>query len=353
MIFRYRNFFGYRLLHAVQLLLLVLATMPQTASAAKNDIITLANGDRITGEVKSLDRGQVEFSTDAAGTIYIEWNKIEFISVDQDIQVETESGTRYFGRISASDSAFKVLVNTSDGPAELDSTKVVSMNPIDEGGFRNIDLNISAGYNFTKASNVTQFNIALDSKYRTRKRILSADFSSLISDSSNNDISQRQSLSFNYTRLRTNRWLNDGGVSFDRNDELGLNLRTSLSAGGGRILRRTSNSEVTLKGGLKATKENNVDQPSDVNSLESYGIMTWEWYRYDSPELDWSTSLEIIPSLTESGRVRSEFDATLRWEILHDFFWQLSFYNSYDNKPQSEAASKSDYGINTALSYKF
>jgi hypothetical protein len=353
MTFRFFHLISTRFLHAIHLLLLSLATLSQATAAGKNDVIMLANGDRITGEVKSMDRGQVELSTDAAGTIYIEWDKIEYISVDQDIQVETESGDRYFGHIEKSDSAFKVLVNTAAGPAELDNEKVISMYPIDEGGFRNIDLNVSAGYNFTKASDVSQFNVALDARYRTRKRILSADFSSLISDSSNNDPSQRQTLSFNYTRLRANRWLNDGGVSFDRNDELGLNLRTSLSAGGGRILRQTNNSEVTLKGGLKATRENNIDEPSDVDSLESYGIMTWEWYRYDSPELDWSTSLEIIPSLTESGRVRGEFDATLKWEILHDFFWQLSFYDSYDNKPQSATASKNDYGINTALSYKF
>jgi len=108
-----------------------------------------------------------------------------------------------------------------------------------------------------------------------------------------------------------------------------------------------------LKGGLKATRENNVSQPDDVDSLESYGQITWEWYRFDSPELDWSTNIEIIPSLTESGRVRGEFDTTLSWEIFNDLFWKLEFYDSYDNQPQSETAEKNDYGITTSVSYKF
>jgi hypothetical protein len=193
----------------------------------------------------------------------------------------------------------------------------------------------------------------MDTEYRNLKRVISIDYSGLVSDSDNNETSERESLEFNYTRLRPNRWLNDGGVRFDINDELGLNLRTSLSAGGGRILLQSNHSYFMLKGGLKATRESNVDQPEDIDSLESYGLLSWEWYRYDTPELDWSTSLEVIPSLTESGRVRGEYDATLRWEIINDLFWQLEYYYSYDNQPQSETASSEDYGITTSFAYKF
>lgn len=324
-----------------------------TAANAATDVVVFDNGDRLTGELKTLDRGQVHFKTDATGTIQIEWDKIAYVSVDQGIQVETQSGARYYGQIKKAQDRYKVLIDTADGPAELDSKRVVAMNPIDEGGLRDIDVNVSLGYNFTKASDVTQFNIGMDAEYRTQKRILSADFSSLISDSNNNESSQRQALSFNYTRLRPKRWLNDGGISFDRNDELGLNLRTSISAGGGRILLQSNHSNFILKGGLKATRENNVGQPDDVDSLESYGTMTWEWFRFDTPELDWSTTLEVIPSLTESGRTRGEYDATLRWEIISDLYWQLGYYYSYDNQPQAEDASSNDYGITTSIAYKF
>lgn len=325
----------------------------RAAADEDTDVVVFKNGDRLTGEMKSLDRGRLSFETDPTGTIDIEWDKVAYIRVDQDIQVQTESGVQYFGQIRMAKQEFKVVVDTADGPAELDSSQVVAMDPIDTGGFRALDVNVSVGYNFSKASNITQLNVGMDTEYRSVKRVLSADFASQLSNSDSSESSQRQSLEFNYTRLRPNRWLNDGGISFDANDELGLNLRTSLSAGGGRYLVQTNNSLFILKGGLKATRENNVDVPEDVNSLESYGTMTWEWYRYDTPELDWSTTLEVIPSLTESGRVRGEYDATLRWEIMTDFYWQLEYYYSYDNKPQTEDASSNDYGITTSLAYKF
>lgn len=323
------------------------------AYAAKSDVVRLKNGDHLTGEVKSLDRGQLSFDTDDMGTLSIQWDAVASVSIKDEMQVEMESGVRYYGHVKAAKEDHKVLIETASGPQVLEGDKVIAMNSIDEGGFRSMDLNVAFGYNFTKASNITQMNISANTKYRTLKRILSADFSSSISDSSNNEPSQVQSLSFTYTRLRGNRWLNDGGISFDRNDELALDLRTSVSGGIGRILHQSNSSNFTLSGGLKATRENDAGVEEDTDSLESYGAMAWQWFRFEDPELDWTTTLEIIPSLTESGRIRGQFDTTLRWEIINDFYWQLDFYDSYDNQPQGDTTTTNDYGITTSISYKF
>jgi hypothetical protein len=330
-----------------------LASTPVAHSAHITDVVTFKNGDYLTGEVKSLSRGRLSFKNDAVGTINIQWDEIAYTSIDQNIQVETQNGARYFGHIVAGEEAFQVVVNRPGGPQVLEASRVINMNPIDQQGFRDIDLDVSLGYNYSQANDITQFTLGMNSKYRSRERIVSADYSSSISDSTGNESSQRQMLNFNYTRLRTNRWLNDGGISFDQNDELGVDLRTSLSAGGGRILKQSNNSLFVLTGGLKATRENLADATEDVDSLESYGKLNWEWYRYDTPELDWSTNLEIIPSLTESGRIRTEFDATLKWEIFTDLFLQLEYYQSYDSNPQSSTAESSDSGVTTSVSYSF
>ena len=42
----------------------------------RTDLVTLGNGDRITGEVVRLERGRLEFETDDAGTLYLEWDKL-------------------------------------------------------------------------------------------------------------------------------------------------------------------------------------------------------------------------------------------------------------------------------------
>jgi len=104
---------------------------------------------------------------------------------------------------------------------------------------------------------------------------------------------------------------------------------------------------------LQLSRENQIAEDEDTDSLEAVFTADWDWFLFDDPDLDWSTSLQVIPSLTESGRVRGEFDTALSWEIIGDLKWKLSFYGSWDNQPHSSVGSTSDYGVNTAVAYEF
>ncbi len=48
---------------------------------------------------------------------------------------------------------------------------------------------------------------------------------------------------------------------------------------------------------------------------------TRNWFLFQDPELDWSMRIQLIPSLTDKGRVRGELDTTLSWEINGDLKW--------------------------------
>ncbi len=87
--------------------------------------------------------------------------------------------------------------------------------------------------------------------------------------------------------------------------------------------------------------------------VESYVDVHWDWFKFAEPELDWSSHLRVIPSLTESGRVRGELNTSLSWKIIGDVRWQLEFYRSYDNRPQTVGAEDTDYGVNTSIAYRF
>ena len=58
--------------------------------------MVLVNGDRITGEIKSLEYNQLKLSTYHMGTIYIEWDKIASLQSDQYLLLERTDGTRYY-----------------------------------------------------------------------------------------------------------------------------------------------------------------------------------------------------------------------------------------------------------------
>ncbi len=349
------------------LLLLILATLSlPTLAAPKTDIIIFNNGDKLTGEIKSLQRGRLNFNTDATGTISIEWAEISHIESLQNIQVETSTGTRYFGHLEPTEEDDVVVINTGNGLQTIDDAKVILMTPIEGKGIGAFDIDLTLGYNFAKAGGVTQGNVGIDVDYRTLVRIYSISASTTTNDSDTQEVSKRANLGLQYKRLWRNRWYVNGNLTLDQNDELGLNLRTSIGGGGGRFLIQSNSMLLGLQVGLQVSRENldNRDpilpippellpDAEDVDSVEAVLSVNWDWFRFDAPELDWSTSAELIPSLTESGRVRANFDTSLKWELINDLKWGVSFYSSFDNKPQARGASTSDYGVNTTLTYEF
>lgn len=340
------------LLHLVIGALFSIWALPSNA-APKTDIVNFKNGDKLTGEVKSLKRGQLNLNTEATGTIGIEWDKVASVVSTQRIQVEISSGVRYFGNLTPSTMDSKIVVATDDGPQTLETAQVVAMTPIEGVGIHALDVELSVGYDFAKAGGVKHATLGLDMNYRSLTRIESLRFSTVITDSSSQETSRRTNLSLQHTRLWNKRWFQNSNLSFDQNDELGLNLRSSLGAGGGRYLVQSNTMLLSLEGGLQFSHENLIAEDDDKDSVEATFSANWDWFLFDDPELDWSTRIQVIPSLTEHGRVRGELDTTLSWEIVGDLKWAFSFYGSWDNQPQSTTAETSDYGVNTALTYDF
>ncbi|HET8698831.1 MAG TPA: hypothetical protein VFO94_15185, partial [Gammaproteobacteria bacterium] len=69
-----------------------------TAHAA-TDVVTMRNGDRLTGEIKSLDRGKLSFETDATNTIQIEWDHVAALTSLQNFEVTLDDGRIFFGSL--------------------------------------------------------------------------------------------------------------------------------------------------------------------------------------------------------------------------------------------------------------
>jgi uncharacterized protein YycO len=117
------------------LLAAIVLSVGATVFAAKTDVVVLKNGDRFTGEVKQLTRGQLKLSTDDAGTIYIEWDKIVSVTTALQYEVVTTNGVRYVG-VLAPESNTQLKVVANDGTAMvLTFGDVVSFASIKAGFF--------------------------------------------------------------------------------------------------------------------------------------------------------------------------------------------------------------------------
>ena len=162
------------------LALLCLLSGSLSAWAAKTDIVFLKNGDRVTGEVKSLGKAKLEFSTDHMGTVYIEWTDILQIVSDTGQTVELSNGQRFFGPLAKPENEDMVVVRTEQGPVAVSTLDVVSMYPVEAGFWDRLDISASLGFSWDKASEVGKYNIGIDTELRNPRFISRASFNSEI-----------------------------------------------------------------------------------------------------------------------------------------------------------------------------
>jgi len=352
---------------------LILLLCANTWARDKTDIILMVNGDRITGEIKQLEHGKLRVSTDSLGDIRIEWDDIERIDSAYEFQFERTDGVRITGVIQDSPEQKEITLANHEETASFTHANVVRISQIENSFWERLKGSLAFGYSFTKASNVAQGNLGFRATHRTEERSFTLDGSTIITnDQEGKGGTQRSDISIKMTRFRENRWFNNYWLGFESNDELRLNLRTSIGTGLGRFLIQTNTSELGLMAGLVGTNED-VDSvietlPSTTKqNLEGLLAIDYSRYIFDDPSLDLSTTLVAYPSITESGRIRTQFDLNLRWEIINDLYLDLSYYNTYDSDPQSDNFSdlgpiidpllrpleKHDYGVVTSLGWSF
>ncbi len=347
------------------ILTLTLASIAGSPAIArdKTDVIWLTNGDRVTGEIKQLEHGRLRLSTDSMGEVRVEWDDVVRVESDYEFQFERSDGRRITGTIDKTPDQREITLTNEEQTISFAHGKVVRISQIEDSFWERLQGSMTFGYSFTKASDVAQGNLGFHATHRTEIRSFSLDGSTIITNDKVQVLgqtldvfdrsTQRSDLSLNMTRFRKNRWFSAYLLNFESNDELGLNLRTSIGAGLGRYLIQTNNSELALAGGLVGTVETLEGDVSSQENIEGLLGLNYSRYIFDDPTVDLSVGLSVFPSITESGRTRAQFDINLRWELIADLFWDLSYYNTFDSDPPSGTESTNDYGVVTSLGWSF
>lgn len=326
---------------------LLILLFTQILLAAKTDIVVLHNGDRITGEVKRLEFGMLTYSTDDVGTLSIEWNKIsELYASQQFFRVEMEDGLLFFGTLDTDTSTLQLIVKFDSLRVPLNFSEVVSIAPIKRTFWSRVEISTDLGFNFTKSSDVTQFNFNGSAKYRTYNFLHQISLSSIISIQNKDDErNERNNAGYTINRFLAQHWFQLGSLNLEQNTELGIELRLSGGGGIGKNLLQTNSEVFSAGGGVLVNREWISDSTGSQYNLEGVAALQFSKFRYDSPKLNLDSQLSFYPNLTTWGRVRMELDITLKWEIISDLYWNLQYYTSFDNQPPGGEGAKIDYGI--------
>lgn len=320
----------------------------------KTDVIVLRNGDHITGEILTLQFGQLQLSTNDMGTLEIEWDAIATIESQYFFDVEQIGGQRFYGVLGSTPNGRRVTVQGSTGEAiEIAPELVTRIAKLESTFWSRIDGSFSVGYNFTKSTEITVISGQFDTTYRSEKIIasLSADVNS--SKSPEQGTLDRDQVGFTYQWLLANRNFWAGLVSLERNEELGIDGRIQLGGGFGRYVYQTPHSEISAFAGATVNREWVTGDENAQESAEGVLGGTWRIFKLNTPKQSLTSQLVFYPSITESGRYRGKADVSWRQEIIKDFFLNLSIYYDYDSQPPGDATVKDDYGVVTSLGYSF
>lgn len=338
-------------------LLLATAWLSSPAPAApRTDVIVLVNGDRLTGEIKSLEHNRLKLGTDHMGTVYIEWDKIARVQSDQYLLLEREDGSRYFGQLQPGTEDGRLQVDRGDEratPGNLAMASVVRAVPIEGGEFVDrLDGYVSAGLDIAKANDRRSMDFAGGLSSRTREREWAVDGSVNLTDDGTGATSERHDVGLQYRQFRERRDFYLGFAELSRNTELDLNLRSLFGGGYGGYFVQTNTAEWAGGLGLAYSNEHYAGG-QQFNSLEAVFYTTFSIFRYDFPETDIGGTMSLLPSLTKSDRYRAEGDLHAKYEFVDDLYFELRLWGSFDSEPPTAGATKSDYGLVTSLGYSF
>ena len=308
---------------------------------------------RLVGEVKYLDRGKLYFKTDATDTIAINWADVKTLSTARHLRVERRNGKVGFGSFLPGAEDKRLAFNRGDDVEYAALEDVVAFEPIEATMWDRLDVSASLGYAFAKSTGVEQVDVALVLDHDSERRSRRLSIAGQSSKSSEQQRSMRRTIDYTTLRLTDSPFFWGWRSEYQDNDAIDLDFRVLGALLGGRDYYPRPNQRLRGIAGVALTEERSSGSASRANSeLVIGGIV--DWYQFSSPELDLTSSLLLYPSITDFGRLRSQFDVALRWEIYEDLFWRLSFYHTFDSDPPARSdggSSVRDNGVTMGLGW--
>ena len=329
-----------------------LAGVSSPLAAQKTDTLRLKNGDRLIGEVKSLNHALLRYSTDNLSTVSIEWDAVESLVSRSAFEIELQSGLKHYGRLATAPAGYLVVAGAVVADT-LPLGLVVHIVPMSQRFWSRVDGYVDVGFTYQQANHTLQFTLGAEASYRGPRMMATIQGSHYMQNQDSLEQTSRSSLALIEQAFLRHRWIAGLSQGYERNEELELIGRTKFGAGVGRYMVQNDAIEFTLGGGAVLMHERYLGQDEGVSTVEAQLSAVFNAFRYNSPKLDVSTSLHMYPGITEWGRVRIDFDTRISYELIKDFFLTVSIFERFDSRPPSETAAKSDFGTTLSISWSF
>ena len=347
---------SFNILLSLHLLLFALSL----SAREKSDVLVMRNGDRLTCEIKSLSSDTLAISLDyAAGTVSINWGKVDHIESKQLFLVKTQDGLVYSGSLStpSSPGARPTKIEVLEASArriELEKAHVIDIEETDLGFWHRFSGQIGFSSIYNKGNQSFQYGVNGDVYYTRERWGAVASYNSSLAASTGATTSTRNEIAFGAQRLlRWNNWYYAGLADFLKSSEQGIQLQSTFGGGIGRYLKNTNKSMITVYGGLaweNIAYQQQVSPATNQQVTAALIVGEMKLFRFDRTNL--TVTATVLPALSDPGRVHSNLNATYYIKLWGNLTWNFSFYGNWDNQPPP-GFTGSDYGTSSGINYTF
>ncbi|MCO5726051.1 DUF481 domain-containing protein [Robiginitalea marina] len=318
---------------------------------ARNDTLWLDNGNVLYGEIKGLSSGILTMETPYSDKDFaIEYHKVERMFVEATCLIILTGGRRMNGFLRSEASGQVTISSTEGAPEVFPLKEITSFQTIEKRVWDRFYGNLDIGFNLAKANNNRQLNVNGGVHYRGFRWFSDFDVSSLTANRDDVEQTERTNMNLGITRMLTEKWYIMGTGSFLSNTEQNLQGRWGGRIGGGRYLANTSKLMFGITAGFNYNIESYQDENLNKESMELY--LSTNLNMFDFKDFSLNTRLDLYPSLSERGRVRSDFQLDVKYDLPYDFYVSTGFQYNYDNQVV-EGGSPFDYVFTTGFGWKF
>ena len=354
------------------------------AAHTKTDVITVENGDTITGAIDSMSAGKLALNTDYAGTIKIKWREVEQIDSRYVYEVRLDDGERLYGRFAKTEEKSVLTFKVRGGERQLDLEDIVEIRSIEEQLADQLDLKVTS--TIYADPNAVTLSLSTSGTYDTRGG--RTGFSGRIDDNqtkaldAEGDTVKTTLNSSNFTLYREF-WRSRGAAQsyrvlnavYSSNDALGVDHRFSMGVGLGRYFIQELGHELAVSTGIQGVQERKLrcDERLEADAIDCAGPesgdgdlidnaaelffnMQWHLYSFASRDMDISMVGNAYPSLSEWGDLRGDLNLMLSWELFPSFYWSINARTEFDSSADQRGQLKldtTDYTITTGITWSY
>lgn len=320
------------------------------AANGQKDALVMNNGDIMVGEIKSMDKGILFIETPYSDKDFnVKWIEIKEVYSTTRFLVTLQDGRRINTTLHTNASG-DIVLQLEDGSTTTTSREeLVNLIGLKSEFWSRVKASVDLGFSFTRANHIKQGTTQIGAGYLGDTWSTDLFFNVFRSAQDSIAPTRRNEGGINYKFYLQHDWYLMTDINYLSNTEQALKARYTGKLGAGKFLIHSNHSYWGVGGGLSLNKESFTNATASRSSAEVYGGT--ELNLFDTGDLSLLSTLYLYPSLTESGRFRSDFKVDMRYEFVSDFYVKFNLTLNYDNRP-AIAGNEMDYVYGISVGWK-